>query len=68
MSDHPHQSVPKSALRWAGVKLVFFSLVALENVQLGLEGGNAIHWGIVGLAALLVGYNGWLVSKATSRS
>ncbi|RII95482.1 hypothetical protein DZF95_00935 [Clavibacter michiganensis] len=68
MSDDAHQSVPKSALRWAGVKLVFFSLVALGNVHLGLEGGNAIHWGIVGLAALLAGYNGWLIRKATSHS
>jgi ABC-type uncharacterized transport system permease subunit len=68
VSDDPHRSVPKSARRWAVVKLVFFSLVALGNVHLSWEGGNAIHWGIVGLAALLAGFNGSLLRKATSHS
>lgn len=68
MSDDPSQSVSKSTLRWAVVKLVFFSVVALANVWAGLESGNAIHWVAVGLAVLLAGYNGWLVRKAHSSS
>jgi hypothetical protein len=43
---------------------MFFSVIGLGNVDLGSEGGNAIHWVIVGLAVLLAGYNGWLIRKA----
>jgi hypothetical protein len=68
VSDDPRRSVSKSTLRWAVVKLVFFSVIALANVRVGLESGNAIHWVAVGLAALLACYNGWLVRKAHSSS
>lgn len=68
MSDDPRRSVSKSTLRWAVVKLVFFSVIALANLRAGLESGNAIHWVAVGLALLLVGYNGWLARKALSSS
>jgi uncharacterized membrane protein len=66
VSDDPGESVSKVTLRWAVLKLVFVSVIALANVRAGVESGHAIHWVAVGLAVLLAGYNGWLVRKAHS--